>query len=141
MRPYIGLRPVACAAEATEDGAPPCRNGEAPGDDVDAFFLSDCAGRYLREDEIDQPLFALASMEVVAAYRIPRRTQAGYQYSVVLTETANAREGMAWEAVIESGQVIGLLFSCSLTPEELVEVRGYQEEVPTPSPVEATPAP
>jgi hypothetical protein len=140
IRPFIGLRRVACAEEATPSGPPECINDETPGTEIDAFYISDCEGRYVRAGEVNQPLYALSLMEVRDVYRIPRAINGGYQYAAILTDTTEPREGMAWEAVIEAGQVIGLLYSCSLTPEELIQARGYTEQVPTPEPASETPS-
>ncbi len=140
IRPFVGFRHIACIEEAAAEGPPICRDGETPGAEVDAFYFSDCAGHYVRPDALDQPLDVLASLDVAGVYRVPRRTESGYQYAVVLTDTADDREGMAWEAIVESGQIIGLLYSCSLDPERLVELRGYVDQVPTPAPIVPTPA-
>lgn len=141
IRPHLGLRNIPCSTSTSTGGPPRCVGGEADGDPIDAFYYSDCEGEYLRASELELPLTQLSRFEVEDAYRIGRKTDAGYEYAVVLVDSTPEREGKAWEAIINGGEVIGLLFSCSLSAEELVDARGYGDAVPTPEPVIATPAP
>lgn len=142
IRPHVGFRKIACAAEAALGGPPKCANGENDGDQIDAFYYATCEGQYLRPSDVGQPLDALTNMEVYGAYRIPKNRDSGYEYSIVLTDHASAREGYAWEAIVDNGEMIGLLFSCSLSPEELIAARHYAAPVPTLEPTSsATPAP
>src|ERR1700694_2102707 len=64
IRPHIGLRKIACAANPTAGGAPKCQSAEKEGDQVEAFYFSTCEGQYLRASEIGQPLYALAHLDV-----------------------------------------------------------------------------
>ena len=142
IRRHFGFRKIACAAEAVLGGSPNCAHGENDGDQIDAFYYATCEGQYLRPSGIGQPLDALTNMEVYGAYRIPKKRDSGYEYSIVLIDHASAREGYAWEAIVDNGEMIGLLFSCSLSPEELIAARHYAAPVPTPEPTpSATPAP
>jgi hypothetical protein len=126
----IGYRAIGCVASASAGSPPECEDREDPGDQVQAFYYSDCEGTYLRESEIGQAVFALTALDVDGAYRLANKTEDGYQYAAVMVDD----EGMAWEAVIDRGEVIGLLFSCSLPPEDLIETRNYPIAVPTPEP-------
>ena len=143
MRPHVSFRKIACVANVAPLGGPPaCSAGENDGDEIEAFYHVTCEGEYLRPSQSDAPLTALESMDVYEAYRIPQKTASGYQYSVVLIDHDPAREGYAWEAIIDTGEMIGLLFSCSLSAEELVTARHYDQPVPTPAPTAiATPVP
>jgi hypothetical protein len=76
-------------------------------------------------------------MDVDKAYRLKRRGDE-YEYAIVLVDRAPERLGQSWEVVVDKGEMIGLLFSCSLSADDLIAARGYREEVPTPG---ATPAP
>jgi hypothetical protein len=126
----IGYRAIGCVASASAGSPPECEGDEDAGDPVQAFYYSDCAGAYLRESEIAQAVFALTVLDVAGAYRLANKTEDGYQYAAVMVDD----EGMAWEAVIDRGEVNGLLFSCSLPPEELIETRNYPIAVPTSAP-------
>jgi hypothetical protein len=141
IRPHVGFRKIACAAEAALGGPPKCASGENDGDQIEAFYYATCEGQYLRPSDIGPPLDALANMEVYGAYRIPKKTEAGYEYSIVLVDHASAREGYAWEAILDNGEIIGLLFSCSLPAGDLLGARHYDVPVPTPEPTRVTPGP
>ncbi len=133
IRPHVGFRKIGCAAEPNGPGAPPkCEDGERDGDQVDAFYYGTCEGQYLRPAEVDQALEILKRTDVYAAYRLAKRAGDLYQYAIVLEDSAPARDGYAWEAVVDNGEMIGLLFSCSLSPEDLVAARPYTGVVVAP---------
>ena len=141
IRPHVGFRKIACAANSNDPSVPTCQSGEEDGDQIDAFYYGTCQGEYLRPVDVDEPLNVLTDMDVYGAYRIPKKGDSPYQYSIVLVDNASERDGAAWEAVIDDGEVIGLLFSCSLSPEDLVAVRRYTDAVPTPGAAALTPTP
>jgi hypothetical protein len=132
IRPFIGLRPIACTDTPTPGGPPACLAGEAAGASVQAFYFGDCEGAYLRETELDQPLLAMMTLDVREPYRVELKTDAGYQYAIILEDTSAERDGAAWEAIVEQGQIIGLLFSCTLSVDELIDARNYETLVPSP---------
>lgn len=139
IRPHVGFRKIGCTTEPAQGGPPMCASGESDGDQIHAFYYGTCEGQYLRPAEIDQALNGLADMEVSGAYRIPKKTESGYEYSIILEDHASTREGYAWEAILDNGEIIGLLFSCSLSPEDLVKLRHYETLVPTPEPTPVMP--
>jgi hypothetical protein len=142
IRPHVGLRQIACTTAAGDVGlAARCESGERDGDMVQAFYYSSCEDGYFRASGVDRLLDVLAEMDVYGVYRTPRKGTAPYQYSIVLVDHASARDGYAWEAIIDSGELIGLLFSCSLSPEDLVKTRRYTDVVPTPAATALTPTP
>jgi hypothetical protein len=142
IRPHAGLRKIGCTTEPAGPGsAPTCQGDEKEGDQIDAFYYATCEGAYLRAAQIDEPLQVLANVDISGVYRIPKRGNASYQYSIVLIDHASARDGYAWEAIIDNGEMIGLLFSCSLSPEDLLKTRRYTDVVPTPAATTLTPTP
>jgi hypothetical protein len=133
VRLYIAYTPVACSATPAQDvGSPPaCEAGEEDGHDVEVFFLGSCEGEYVRPAGIDRPLAIMANTVLYAVYRLPPGQTSG-QYSAILIDQDEARLGYAWEAIIKDEQIVALLFSCSSSPQELVELRGYTEAVVPP---------
>jgi hypothetical protein len=122
--PHIGYRPVGCSSQSSP-AAPRCPTGQPLGVLTAAFYFSDCTGRYLQPGEIDLPLALIASMRLEGFYIMSARGQPSGQYAAILIDQRPETAGLAWEAIIDDGRIVALIFSCSLTPEQLVELRHY----------------
>jgi hypothetical protein len=133
IRLYIAYTPVACSAAPAQDvgGPPACAAGEEDGRSVDVFYLGSCEGEYVRPAGIDRPLAIMANTVLYAVYRLPPEQPSG-QYSAVLIDQDEARLGYAWEAIIKDERIVALLFSCALSPQDLVAERNYTEAVVPP---------
>jgi hypothetical protein len=132
IRPFVGFRKIACVAYASDVGAPKCQGNEKDGEQIDAFYFASCEGGYVRPPDVDEPLQVLTQTDVYGAYRLPKKDGSPYEYSIVLVDRASVRAGSAWETIIDNGQMIGLLFSCTLSPEDLVAARHYTSVVVAP---------
>jgi hypothetical protein len=132
VRPFVGFRAIACAATPELGGAPPCGPGEETGDQVEAFYLATCEGSYLRPAAVQQALDLLVQMDVYAVYRLPGLARSPGDYSVVLVDRRPDQPPNGWEAIVDDGEIVALLFSCALPPDELVELREYTDAVLAP---------
>ena len=74
----------------------------------------------------------MAAMKLYAIYRIPPEHRSAGQYSVILTDQRPQTAGQAWEAIISQRAIIALIFSCTTTPDQLVELRRYTDAVVPP---------
>ena len=129
LRQFIGSRQVACTRDPQGLGAPPrCEGGEEDGTLVDAFLFASCEGEYLRPPAIDRALNVLAAANVYAVYGVAGDERYQADYSVVMY-LGSPEDATAWEAVVDEGRVVVLLFSCAQAPAELVETRGLQDAV------------
>ncbi len=124
IRPYIGYLPIGCSPQASS-AAPVCATNEADGTQTATFYFSKCEGRYLTPAEIQEPLDLMAAMRLDAIYALPAAGQPSGQYSAVLVDQRPETAGQAWEAIIDEAHIVALIFSCTLTPEELVALRHY----------------
>ena len=139
---HIGLRKIGCTKTPAGVGSPPlCQGREKEGDLIDAFYYATCEGQYLRAPQLGPMLDALKQVEFYRAYRVPRKAGSEWDYAIILVDRGAERNGMGWEAIADKGEMIGLLFSCALTPDELIAARHYTVEVPTPGPAVTTPLP
>lgn len=133
IRPLVGFRTVPCGGEGqTITGAPLCRLDEEEGQPVDVFYYAACEGQYLRPSEIDRALEVFAGTSLYALYRLPPAHRSSGDYVAIMTDSTEPRSGQAWEVIIDGGQIVALIFSCALPPDELIKLRGYTETVVEP---------
>jgi hypothetical protein len=128
IRPHIGFgfAQVSCG-NAPAQGSPvpnSCNNTPEP-----AFFYGTCEGEYLRPSEVQRALDVMAGMQLYAVYRVPPQFRSVGQYSVILTDRRADTAGQAWEAVIDNERIVALIYSCTLPPNRLIELRGYTDAV------------
>lgn len=131
LRQLIRFTKFACTATPPEPGSPPgCAQGEQHGDLVDIFPLSRCEGEPLRPGFIDVALDILAQSSLYAVYRAPPDHPFADEYvAVIAGSSATLWPGKAWEVAIDEGRIVGLFFSCVLTPEELIDLRQLEDVV------------
>jgi hypothetical protein len=131
IRPHIGFKQVPCSATPSQGpgGPPACASGEQDGQQVDSFYYSTCEGQYLRSTNIEEPLGVMAGTSLYAIYRLPPDKRANGQYSAILVDQNEPRLGQAWEAIIDNERIVALIFSCVVTPQEYVQLRGYADAV------------
>ncbi len=133
IRPYISFKTVGCSEQASSS-VPACKPGEQSDTLTPVFYLSNCESGYLEPDQIQEPLQRMAAMKLSAVYRLPPQAQSSGQFSVVLIDSTAENAGKAWEAIVDDGHIVGLIYSCALTPEELLAARHYTDAVVLPAP-------
>lgn len=95
-------------------------------------MLGTCENEYLPPSNIQRALGMMAAMRLYAVYRVPPQFRSAAQYSAVLVDQRPETAGQAWEAIISTGQIVAFIFSCTLTPQKLIELRHYTDVVLTP---------
>jgi hypothetical protein len=134
IRPYIGHKTVGCS-EQMSPSIPACKSGERSGTLTPVFYFSNCNGGYLEPAQVQGPLQRMAAMTLSTyVYRLPQQAQSSDQFSLILIDSSPENAGKAWEAIVDEGHIVGLIYSCALTPEELVAARHYTEAVVLPAP-------
>jgi hypothetical protein len=130
VRRHVGYREVACSPEGPAfSGSPECAPGEDAGTLAPVFYLGVCEGQYLRPEDIDLALDLMVGLSLHAVYRLPPAKRSSGDFSIILVDTAELRLGQAWEAIVDDGEIVALLFSCALSAEDLLERRGYEDLV------------
>jgi hypothetical protein len=121
-----GFSQLTCRATPSQGSPVPqsCSSTPEP-----AFFYGTCEGEYLRPSEVQRALDVMAAMQLYAVYRVPPQFRSVGQYSVILTDRRAETAGQAWEAVIHDERIVALIFSCTTTPDRLIELRHYTDAV------------
>lgn len=127
IRPYIGFKQVPCSASPRR--LPACASDERDGQQVDTFYVGACEGDYVRPADMDRPLRVMTGTSLYAVYRLPPDKRAAGQYSAILIDRHELRLGLAWEAIIDEGRIVALIFSCAATPQELIKLRHYTDAI------------
>ena len=115
LRPFVRLQAIRCITTPEGIGAPPlCRPDEEAGARVAVLPISTCESEYVREDELDATLQALAEAELYAVYA---ERMGDPEFVMVLSREA-AESDTAVEVHIKHGRITSINFTCALTPEE-----------------------
>ena len=115
LRPFIRLQAVPCITTPEGISAPPlCQPDEPLGTRVAVLPTSTCESGYVREDELDVTLQAIAEAKLYAVYA--RRTEDG-EFVMILSREAPEFD-LAIELPIKSGRITSVNFTCVLTPAE-----------------------
>jgi hypothetical protein len=137
LRGFVRYAPVACSTKS-EIGVEPCRPDEPDGTVVDALYLADCEGYYVRPDEIDRSLGYLLARKpkLYGVYQGSTRTYLTGGYTAVFSVEGPERgQVFGVELLIDDGAIVFINFGCAASPEQLAQYLGQQ---PSPTPV-ATP--
>lgn len=124
VRSVVGYVRVPCEVEPQGVGAPPaCRPREAEGTPVEVFQGAECEGYYLRPDEMDQTVQAIARLplELYAVFEADGRWPEGDYVALFATDIINRPERDAVAATIAGGRMVGFHFGCAMTPESYLE--------------------
>lgn len=124
VRSVVGYVRVPCEVEPQDIGAPPaCRPGEAEGTPVEVFQGAECEGYYLRPDEMDQTVQAIARLplELYAVFEADGRWPEGDYVALFATDIIDRPERDAVAATIAGGRMVGFHFGCAMTPESYLE--------------------
>ena len=115
LRPFIELQGIPCITTPEGIGAPPlCRPDETLGTRVAVLPTSTCESGYVRDDELDATLQAIAEAELYAVYA--QRNESA-DFVMILSREA-AEFDVAIELPIQNGRITSVNFTCVLTPEE-----------------------
>jgi hypothetical protein len=126
---------VPCVAESLGIGSPPvCRKGEPEGTAVEVFPAAVCEGFYLRRDEMQSVIDALANAgpEVVAVYRFETPSADAFFYGefvAVATIGGAPPPQNAGGVFIGEGGITGLARGCAQTAEEFAQFWSLTEQV------------
>ena len=136
LRRLLRFTSISCEVNPLGIGAPPgCRLGEADGTPVDALPMAQCEGFYVRADEIDTTLESLTSGDasLYAVYLEAPGSWPPGDYVAVLSRNSPTLGEVGQQLVIADGRLVGVVESCGLTPEQMVE-SGYFDGVVLPPP-------
>ncbi len=106
-------------------GPPGCRPDQEEGTPVEVMPVSTCELELLRPHEFERTLADLVERDLYGVYRTTSEVQFTGGYVIVLSSGPEMTIGT--EVVIEDGRIVGVDFSCALTPEEVVELHGLEE--------------
>lgn len=120
-RQLVGFTEVACTTTPQGIGSPPeCQLNEEDGELVDVFPVSTCEFQYVRPHEINSVLSLLADSTLYAVYPATLEVRFPGEHVVVLVRSLEEMD-VATEVVSDEGRIVGVNFTCALTPEALVE--------------------
>lgn len=118
LRPFIRLQAIPCITTPEGIGAPPlCRPDEPPGTRVAVLPTSTCESAYVRDDELEVTLQAIAEAELYAVYA--QRT-GDTEFVMILSREAPEFD-VAIKVPVKNGRITSVNFTCVLTPEEALE--------------------
>ena len=137
LRGFVRYAAVACSTKS-EIGVEPCRPDEPDGTVVDALYLADCEGYYVRPDDIDRSLSYLLARKpkLYGVYRASRAAASGDHVAIFSIEGPERGQVFGVELLIDDGAIVFIDFGCGASPEQLAQ---YLEQQPSPTPA-ATPA-
>lgn len=121
VRSVVGYVRVPCEVDPQGIGVPPaCRADEPEGTPVEVFRGAQCEGYYLRPDEMDQTVQAIAGLplELYAVFEAEGRWPEG-DYVALFVIDRPERDAVA--ATIAGGRMVGFHFGCAMTPESYLE--------------------
>ncbi|MCI0777299.1 MAG: hypothetical protein J4N95_03895 [Chloroflexi bacterium] len=115
LRRFVELQAVPCITTPEGIGGPPlCREDEPLGTQVAVLPTSTCEPGYVRDDELDMTLQAIAEADLYAVYA--QRTESA-EFVMILSREAPESD-VAIEVAIKNGRITSVNFTCVLTPEE-----------------------
>jgi hypothetical protein len=128
IRPHVGFgfAQVSCGNSPAQESPVPNSCNNTP---EQVFLLGKCQNEYLPPSQIQRALDVMAAMQLYAVYRVPPQFRSVGQYSAILIDQRPETAGQAWEAVISKEKIIALIFSCTTTPDKLIELRHYTDAV------------
>ncbi len=118
-----------CGVEPGMGGSPPCRADQEMGTPVEVMSLSSCEFGYYRPHEFELLLPLFAVQGIYGVYQATPEVRFPGDYVIVLTQPQvdDPAKEMATDVIVKDGRIVGVDFSCVLTPEEAVELHELEE--------------
>jgi hypothetical protein len=121
LRGFVRGTPTACVTVVDGIGGPPeCRDGEAPGMEVNVVLVADCEGHMDRVEELALPFYE-DGVEFADAYAIPDSFNiVGGDTMLVFRSALPDGEELGIAIVMDGGAITGFYNGCGQTVAQLV---------------------
>ncbi|MDP2674110.1 MAG: hypothetical protein Q8Q00_04290 [Dehalococcoidia bacterium] len=129
LLPNLRYSMLPCGLTPGMGGSPPCRADQEIGAAVEVMPFSACEFGYYGPHEFELILADLAQQGLYGVYRATPEVRFPGDYVIILTEPQPDDPTLqgATEVTVADGRLVGVAFSCVLTPEELVQEHGLEE--------------
>ncbi len=133
--PLLRYTILPCTHAGGLGGPPRCRPDQEEGTPVEVMPVSTCELEWLRPHEFERMLTGLVQDDLYGVYRATPDVRFPGEYVIVLTQPQadDPAKGMATDVIVKDGRIVGVDFSCVLTPEEAVELHDLEEPLFVPN--------
>jgi hypothetical protein len=139
--PLLRYTILPCTHAGGLGGPPGCRPDQEEGTAVEVMPVSTCELELLRPHEFERRLTGLVEQDIYGVYQATPEVRFPGDYVIVLTQPQadDPAKGMATDVIVKDGRIVGVDFSCVLTPEEAVELHELEEPLFLPDGTDQTP--